>query len=170
MFVFVLVILFIDLSCVYHFLCLDLCLAVQFQGGSNVENFRSSVLPHQQFSGGVKHSAAIAPMESFYPNTGIQSDNAWIQSTQMNEAMQLGNRSYYTQFPGYSTEVVGSHYEPEGMQMSSYLSGFEPAFQSVSQSTGTGVPPGRNKEGNFQNPMRRQSYPPSGNRYDRPYQ
>jgi exosome complex exonuclease RRP6 len=88
----------------------------------------------------------------------------------MNEAMQLGNATYYTQLPGYSTEVVGSHYEPEGMQMSSYLSGFEPAFQSVSQSTGTGLPPGRNKEGNFQNPMRRQSYPPSGNRYDRPYQ
>ncbi|PAN51502.1 hypothetical protein PAHAL_9G598800 [Panicum hallii] len=142
----------------------------QFQGGSNVENFRSSVLPYQQFSGGAKHSAAIGPTESFYPNTGMQSDNAWIQSTQMNEAMQLGNATYYTQLPGYSTEVVGSHYEPEGMQMSSYLSGFEPAFQSVSQSTGTGLPPGRNKEGNFQNPMRRQSYPPSGNRYDRPYQ
>ncbi|RLN41138.1 protein RRP6-like 1 isoform X2 [Panicum miliaceum] len=133
----------------------------QFQGGSNVENFRSSALPYQQFSGGVKHSAAIGPTESFYPNTGMQSDNAWIQSTQMNEGMQLGNTTYYTQLPGYSTEVVGSHYEPEGMQMSSYLSGFEPAFQSVSQSTGTGVPPGRNKEGNFQNPMRRQSYPPS---------
>ncbi|KAG2554648.1 hypothetical protein PVAP13_9KG595900 [Panicum virgatum] len=142
----------------------------KFQGGSNVDNFRSSVLPYQQFSGGMKHSAAIGPTESFYPNTGIQSDNAWIQSTQMNEAMQLGNATYYTQFPGYSTEVVGSQYEPEGMQMSSYLSGFEPAFQSVSQSPGTGVPPGRNKEGSFQNPMRRQSYPPSGNRYDRPYQ
>jgi len=163
MFIFGLVSLFIDVSYLYHVLCLDLCLAVQFQGGSNVDNFRSSVLPYQQFSGGMKHSAAIGPTESFYPNTGIQSDNAWIQSTQMNEAMQLGNATYYTQFPGYSTEVVGSQYEPEGMQMSSYLSGFEPAFQSVSQSPGTGVPPGRNKEGSFQNPMRRQSYPPSGN-------
>ena len=170
MFIFGLVSLFIDFSYLYHVLCLDLCLTVQFQGGSNVDNFRSSVLPYQQFSGGMKHSAAIGPTESFYPNTGIQSDNAWIQSTQMNEAMQLGNATYYTQFPGYSTEVVGSQYEPEGMQMSSYLSGFEPAFQSVSQSPGTGVPPGRNKEGSFQNPMRRQSYPPSGNRYDRPYQ
>ncbi|CAL4929145.1 unnamed protein product [Urochloa decumbens] len=136
------------------------------QGGSNVEKF----LPFQQFSGGVKHSAAIGPAESFYANTGMHSDNVWIQSTQMNEAMQLGNATYYPQLPGYSTEVVGSHYEPEGMQMSSYLSGFEPTFQSISQSTGTGLPPGRNKEGNFQNPMRRQSYPPSGNRYDRPYQ
>ncbi|RCV46468.1 hypothetical protein SEVIR_9G538800v4 [Setaria viridis] len=142
----------------------------QFQGGSNVENFRSSVLPFQQFSDGVKHSAAIGPTESFYPNTGMHSDNVWIQSTQMNEAMQLSNATYYPQLPGYSTEVVGNHYEPEGMQMSSYLSGFEPTFQSISQSTGTGLLPGRNKEGNFQNPMRRQSYPPSSNRYDRPYQ
>ncbi|CAN6296458.1 unnamed protein product [Urochloa humidicola] len=141
----------------------------QFQGGTNVENFRSSVLPFQQFSGGVKHSAAIGSTESFYPNTGMHSDNVWIQSTQMNEAMQLGNTTYYPQLPGYSTEVVGSHYEPE-VQMSNYMSGFEPTFQSISQSTGTGQPPGRNKEGNFQKPMRRQSYPPSGNRYDRPYQ
>ncbi|OEL38949.1 Protein RRP6-like 2 [Dichanthelium oligosanthes] len=139
-------------------------IAGQFQGGSNVENFRSSVLPFQQFSGGVKHSAAIGTTESFYPNTGMHSDNVWIQSTQVNEEMQLGNSTYYPQLLGYNTEVVGSHYEPEGMHMSSYLSGFEP------ESMGTGLPPGRNKEGNFQNPMRRQSYPPSGNRYDRPYQ
>ncbi|KAF8721242.1 hypothetical protein HU200_023167 [Digitaria exilis] len=119
------------------------------QGGNDLENFGSSVLPfQQQFSGG----------ESFYPNTGMHSDNIWIQSTQMNEGMQLGNMTYYPHLTGYNTEVVGSHYEPEGMQMSSYLSGFEPAFQSMSQSTGTGLP---HKEGNFQNSMRRQSYPPS---------
>lgn len=136
-----------------------------------MENFRSSVLSFQQFSDGVKHSAAIGPVESFYPNTGMHSDNnVWMQSTQMNEAMQLGSATYYPQLPGYSSEAVGNRYEPEGMQMSSYLSGFEPTLQSISQSTGTGLLPGRNKEGNFQNPMRRQSYPPSSSRYDRPYQ
>ncbi|KAF8720280.1 hypothetical protein HU200_023908 [Digitaria exilis] len=109
------------------------------QGGNDLENFGSSVLPFQQ---------QFSAIESFYPNTGMHNDNIWIQSTQMNEGMQLGNMTYYPHLPGYNTEVVGSHYEPESMQMSSYLSGFEPAFQSMSQSTGTGLP---HKEGNFQN-------------------
>jgi len=127
--------------------------AVQFQAGSNVENFRSSVFPSQQLSGGVK---------PFYPNAGMHSDNVWIQTTQMNETMQLGNTPYYTQLPGYSTEVVGSRYEPEGLQMSGYLSGFEPGIESINQrSTVTGQPPGRHKEGNFQSSVRRQSFPPS---------
>lgn len=160
--------LFMFMKKVTCFMTRGLLIAVQFQGGNDLENFGSSVLPfQQQFSGGAKHSTAIGTMESFYPDTGMHSDNIWIQSTQMNEAMQLGNTTYYPHLAGYSTEVVGSHYEPEGMQMANYLSGFEPAFQSISQSTGTGLPP---KEGNFQNSMRRQSYPPSGNRYDRPYQ
>ncbi|XP_062216755.1 protein RRP6-like 1 [Phragmites australis] len=137
------------------------------QGGSNVEK----LLPFQQLSGGVKRSATIVPTESSYPNQGMHSDNFWIQSTQMNEVMQLGNTTYYPQLPGYNTEVVGSHYKPEGTQMPSYLSGFDPGFQSINQrSTGTGQPPGRNKEGSFQSPMRRQSFPPSGNRYDSTYQ
>ncbi|XP_066388730.1 protein RRP6-like 1 [Miscanthus floridulus] len=123
------------------------------QAGSNVENFRSSVFPSQQLSGGVK---------PFYPNAGMHIDNVWIQTTQMNETMQLGNTPYYTQLPGYSTEVVGSRYEPEGLQMSGYLSGFEPGIESINQrSTVTGQPPGRHKEGNFQSSVRRQSFPPS---------
>ncbi|KAL6649251.1 hypothetical protein ACP70R_013475 [Stipagrostis hirtigluma subsp. patula] len=141
------------------------------QGGSNVEEFKSAVHPFQQFSGGVKHSTAIAPTESLYPNQGMHNDNAWIQSTQMNEVMQLSNTTYYPQFPGYSTEAVGNHYESEGMQSSGFLSGFEPGFLSLNQrSTGTVQPPGRNKEGSFHNAMRRQSFPPSGNRNDSTYQ
>ncbi|EER95474.1 hypothetical protein BDA96_01G532200 [Sorghum bicolor] len=123
------------------------------QAGSNVENFRSSVFPSQQLSGGVK---------PFYPNAGMHSDNVWIQTTQMNETMQLGNTPYYTQLPGYSTEVVGSRYEPEGLQMSGYLSGFEPGIESINQrSTVIGQPPGRHMEGSFQSSVRRQSFPPS---------
>uniref|UniRef100_A0A0A9D7K7 Uncharacterized protein n=1 Tax=Arundo donax TaxID=35708 RepID=A0A0A9D7K7_ARUDO len=119
----------------------------------------------------MNHSATIVPTESLYPNQAMHNDNFWIQSTQMNEMMQLGNTTYYPQLPAYSSEVVGSQYEPDVMQMPSYLSGFEPGFQSINQrSTGTGHPPGRNKEGSFQNPMRRQSYPPSGKRDDSTYQ
>ncbi|WVZ55531.1 hypothetical protein U9M48_006178 [Paspalum notatum var. saurae] len=95
---------------------------------------------NEQLTGRVK-SAAIEPSEPYYPNLGMHSDNVWIQSTQMNEAMQMGNTTYYPQLSGYGTEVVGSHYEPEGMQMSGYLSGFEPGSQSINQrSTGTGQP------------------------------
>lgn len=134
----------------------------QLQPGSNVENFKPSALPFQQLTGGAK-SASIAPSEPYYPNLGMHSDNVWIQSTQMNEATQLGNTTYYPQPGGYS------YYEPEGMQMSGYLSDFEPGFQSINQrSTGTGQTPG--KEVSFQSSVRRQSFPFSGYRSDSTYQ
>lgn len=136
-----------------------------------VEDFESYVLPFLQLSGGVKHLATIASSKPFYPNPGMHSDNVWIQSTQMNETMQLGNTTYYPQLPGYSAEVVGSHYDPEGLQMSGYLSGFEPGIQSINKrSTVIGQPPGRHKEGSFQSSVRRQSFPPSSYRKDSTYQ
>ncbi|KAJ1298723.1 hypothetical protein BS78_01G475500 [Paspalum vaginatum] len=125
---------------------------------------------YQQLTGRAK-SAAIEPSEPYYPNLGMHGDNVWIQSTQMNEAMQLGSTTYYQQLSGYGTEVVGRHYEPEGMQMSGYLSGFEPGFQSINQrSTGTGQPHGRHNEVSFQSSARRKSFPFSGYRSDSTYQ
>ncbi|GJM93742.1 hypothetical protein PR202_ga10327 [Eleusine coracana subsp. coracana] len=109
-----------------------------FWSGSNVENFNTSVLPFQQFSG-----ANIMPKKSLYPVSGMYSDDFWIQSTQMGEVMQLGNTAYYPQFAGYSSEV-DSHYEPESMHMSGYLSGFDPGINQ--RGTGTGQPHGSVKE------------------------
>ncbi|KAK3148332.1 hypothetical protein QOZ80_3BG0293720 [Eleusine coracana subsp. coracana] len=108
------------------------------QGGSNVENFNTSVLPFQQFSG-----ANIMPKESLYPVSGMYSDDFWIQSAQMGEVMQLGDTAYYPQFAGYNSEV-DSHYEPESMHMSGYLSGFDPGINQ--RGTGTGQPHGNVKE------------------------
>jgi exosome complex exonuclease RRP6 len=129
-----------------------------------VENFNTSVLPFEQFSGGMMYAASTVPMEPSYPIPGMYGDDFWIQSTQMGEAMKLGDTTYYPQFAGYNNEVE-SYYEPESMQMSGYLSGFEPSFESINQRcTETGQPPGSIKEASFQNSMRHQSFPPCSNR------
>jgi exosome complex exonuclease RRP6 len=153
----------------YHcFVIRILFIAVQSQGGSNVGNF-NTVLPLQQFSVGMMHSANTVPTESLYPIPRMYGDDFWIRSTQMGEMMQLGDTAYYPQLAGYSTEVQ-SYYEPESMQMPGYLSGFEPGFESIDQrGTGTGQPPGSIKETSFQNSMKQQSFPPSSNRYNSTY-